>query len=128
MAPIAGPQITLMMLKAMSHDLTFRINQKMDARMQLSMNSIFLGQKKSAIYQQLSQMQDATSNNSAYNQANANLKIYEQEEARIASMEKILEMELTKLQNELKQVQAREEATQKMVDEGCKQIAGSMGR
>ena len=127
MAPIAGPQITLMMLKAMSHDLTFRINMKMDARMQLSMQSIFIGNKKAAIYQQLSQYQ-GDANQQGYINLNGYLKQYENEEAKIASYEKMLEMELTKLQNELKQVQAREEATQKMVDEGCKSIAGSMGR
>ena len=42
--------------------------------------------------------------------------------------EKQLDMEITNLQNQLKLAQQREEAAQKMVDDGCKSIAGSMGR
>lgn len=125
MAPLAGPQITLMMLKAMTHDLSFRINQKMDARMRVSQSSIFIGNQKAGLYQRLGQLQ---SGSGEANRINNYLAAIEAKERAIASYEKQLDMEITNLQNQLKQAQAREEAAQKMVDEGCKTIAGSMGR
>ena len=125
MAPISGPQITLMMLKAMTHDLTFRLNKKMDSRMRLSQTSIFIGDQKAKLYQNLGQC-DPNSGNA--NSINSQLAALESREKAIASYEKQLEMEITQLQNQLKQAQAREDAAQKMVDEGCKSIAGSMGR
>lgn len=129
MAPLAGPQITLMMLKAMTHDLSFRINKKMDARMRISQSSIFIGNQKAAYYQALGQLNPNDPNNAAkVNTINNLLKQMEDKERIIASYEKQIDMEITNLQNQLKQAQAREEAAQKMVDEGCKSIAGSMGR
>ncbi len=125
MAPLAGPQITLMMLKAMSHDLSFRINQKMDVRMRISQASIFIGNQKASLYQGLSQY---ANNTTQYKQIEAAIQMLAAREQQQASYEKMIEMEITNLQNQLKQVQAREEATQKMVDDGCKSIAGSMGR
>lgn len=125
MAPLAGPQITLMMLKAMTHDLSFRINQKMDARMRVSQSSIFIGNQKAGLYQRLGQLQ---SGSGEANTINNYLAAIEAKERAIASYEKQLDMEITNLQNQLKQAQAREEAAQKMVDEGCKTIAGTMGR
>ena len=125
MAPIAGPQITLMMLKAMTHDLTFRINKKMDVRMRISQSSIFIGNQKAALYQLLGQN---NGNANQVNAINARLAAFEAQEKAIASYEKQLDLEITNLQNQLKLAQQREEAAQKMVDDGCKSIAGSMGR
>jgi len=125
MAPLAGPQITLMMLKAMSHDLSFRISQKTDMKMRISQSSIFLGNTKASLYQSLAQY---ATNTQGYNAVNAQIQQLAAREQAIASYEKMIDMEITNLQNQLKQVQAREEAAQKMVDEGCKSIAGSMGR
>jgi len=113
MAPLAGPNITLLMLTAMEHDLTFRINQKMDARMRLSMNSIFLAQQKSGYYQ-------LAASNPDDQQLQYAMKILENQEKAIASYEKTLEMETTQLQNQLKVIQQRKEGAQKMVDQGAK--------
>ena len=129
MAPIAGPQITLMMLKAMTHDLTFRINRKMDSRMRLSQSSIFIGNQKAALYQRLGQCDPNDPNNKALvNSINAALQAYEAREKALASYEKYLDMEITNLQNQLKQAEAREQAAEKMVEKGCQSIAGTMGR
>ena len=117
MAPLAGPNITLLMLTAMEHDLTFRINQKMDVRMRLCMNSIFLANSKSTLYQQSA----STNNNSQRaSEIEAAINSLASQEKIIASYEKTLEMEITQLQNQLKVVQQRKEGAQKMVDQGAK--------
>ena len=114
MGAIAGPNLIVLMLTAMEHDLNFRVNCKMDSRMQLSMRSIFLGTQKSSLYSQMSQ---CPSDSDAYKRAQYELGIIEGKEKALAAMDKMLEMELTKLQNELKQVQQRKEGAQKMLDQ-----------
>ena len=116
MGAIAGPNLIVLMLTAMEHDLNFRVNCKMDSRMQLSMQSIFLGTQKSNLYSQMSQV-SADDKSGKYAQLRAAAEAIEAKEKALAAMDKVLEMELTKLQNELKQVQQRKEGAQKMLDQ-----------
>ncbi len=113
MGAVAGPNLIVMMLTAMEHDLTYRVNHKMDTRMQVSMRSIFLGNKKSVLYQQMSQV---SSDSTKYKQLMEAAKAIEAQENAINAIDKQLEMELTKLQNELKMVQQRKESAQKMLE------------
>ena len=114
MGAIAGPNLIVLMLTAMEHDLNFRVNCKMDSRMQLSMQSIFLGTQKSNLYASMSQV---SAEDPKYIQIKAQCDAIEAKEKALAAMDKGLEMELTKLQNELKQVQQRKEGAQKMLDQ-----------
>lgn len=120
MGAVAGPNLIVLMLTAMEHDLTFRINMKMDSRMQLSMSSIFHANAKSNWLNKLSANPNDTS-------AKCELDKLEAQERIIAALDKQLEMELTKLQNELKMVQQRKEAEEKLLDKNI-QGAFSMGQ
>lgn len=126
MGAVAGPNLIVLMLTAMEHDLTFRINMKMDSRMQLSMTSIFYANQKSAIYADLGKI-DPEKQKDAYNRVKCQLEQLEQRERVIAALDKQLEMELTKLQNELKMTQQRKESEEKMLDKNI-QGAFSMGQ
>ena len=119
MGAVAGPNIIVMMLTAMEHDLQYRINYKMDTSMMLSMRSIFLGTQKSSILQQMSQV-DSEKNKARYNQLAAMLQQIEARERQIAALEKQLEMEMKALENQLKKVQQRKEGAQKMLDQNIK--------
>ena len=121
MGAIAGPNLIVLMLTAMEHDLTYRVNYKMDTRMQVSMQSISLGNQKSALYQQMSQCdQNTTFGKQEYQRLLSLASGIESKERVIAAIDKQLEMELTKLQNELKMVQQRKESAQKMLDQNIK--------
>ena len=113
MGAIAGPNLIVQMLTAMEHDLTFRINMKMDSRMKLSMSSIFYANQKSAKFAELGKYDPKSQQYAHYD---AEIKRLEQHERVIAALDKQLEMELTKLQNELKMTQQRKEATEKMLE------------
>ena len=91
MGAVAGPNIIVLMLTAMEHDLQYRINYKMDTSMMLSMRSIFLGTQKSSILQQMSQV-DSEKNKARYNQLAAMLQQIEARERQIAALEKQLEI------------------------------------
>lgn len=119
MGAVAGPNIIVLMLTAMEHDLQYRINYKMDTSMMLSMRSIFLGTQKSSILQQMSQV-DSEKNKARYNQLAAMLQQIEARERQIAALEKQLEMEMKALENQLKKVQQRKEGAQKMLDQNIK--------
>ena len=116
MGAIAGPNLIVLMLTAMEHDLTMRVNAKMDSRMKLSMQSIFLATKKSDAYAALSSI-DCEKQAGKYKQAEAKIRELEAQEQKLAAYDKQLEMQLTKLQNELKQTTARKDAAQKMLDQ-----------
>jgi len=118
MGAVAGPSIVVQMLTAMEHDLQYRVNHKMDTSMMLSMRSIFLGQKKSDALQKLSQFQSTTDN--GYAAAKAVVDQIENQERQLQAMEKQIEMQINKLNNELKQVQQRKEGAQKMLDQNIK--------
>ena len=116
MGAIAGPNLIVLMLTAMEHDLTMRVNAKMDSRMKLSMQSIFLATKKSDAYSKLSGI-DCQKRPSEYKEAEGKIRALEAQEQKLAAYDKQLEMQLTKLQNELKQTTARKDAAQKMLDQ-----------
>jgi len=126
MGAVAGPNLIVLMLTAMEHDLTFRINMKMDSRMRLSMTSIFHANRKSALLSELSQY-DPEKQRAQYEGIRKQLEAFEQKERVIAALDKQLEMELTKLQNELKMTQQRKESEEKMLDKNI-QGAFSMGQ
>lgn len=119
MGAVAGPNIIVLMLTAMEHDLQYRINFKMDTSMMLSMRSIFLGTQKSSLLQQMSQV-DSEKNKGRYNQLAAMIQQIEARERQIAALEKQLEMEMKALENQLKKVQQRKEGAQKMLDQNIK--------
>ena len=106
MGAVAGPSIVVQMLTAMEHDLQYRVNFKMDTSMMLSMRSIFLGTQKSTALQKFSQCQI---NSQEYHEAKQAIEQIEVQERKLQAMEKQLEMEINKLNNELKQVQKRKE-------------------
>jgi len=121
MGAIAGPQIVLMMLTAMEHDLQFRVNYKMDTLMLVSQRSIFYGTQKSNLYQQLSQCNTADKDSNAkYNQIMGQIKAIEAQEKRIADTEKQIEMQMKKLENQLKMVTQRKEGAQKILEQNIK--------
>lgn len=116
MGAIAGPNLIVLMLTAMEHDLTMRVNAKMDSRMKLSMQSIFLANKKSDAYSKLSGI-DSKNQKQEYDRVMAECEKIQAQEQKLAAYDKQLEMQLTKLQNELKQTTARKDAAQKMLDQ-----------
>jgi len=121
MGAVAGPNIIVMMLTAMEHDLQYRINYKMDTSMMLSMRSIFMGTQKSTLFQQLSKIDSSTAKGaSAYKQLEAQINAIEARERQIAALEKQIDMEMKQLENQLKQVQQRKQGAQKMLDENIK--------
>ena len=119
MGAIAGPNIIILMLTAMEHDLQARINTKQDTITLMSMQSIFFGNKKAALYQQLSQV-DYEKQRAQYERITALIAQQEQKERMIQQLEKTIEMEMQNLQNQLKMVQQRKEAQQKILDQNMK--------
>ena len=111
MGAVAGPNIIVLMLTAMEHDIQARMNTKMDTQMLMSMRSIFFGSQKAQLYNQL---QNTPEN--AQGPILAKIKYWEQQEKKIAQMEKVLEMEMKRLEAQLKMVQQRKEAAEKMLD------------
>lgn len=122
MGAIAGPNIILLMMVAMEHDLQARINSKSDLRQMLSMKSIFLANAKSPLYQASSSI-DAKTQPQQAAIINNQLNDLERQEKIIAAMDKILDMELNKLQNELKMAQQRRESIQKVLDKNIESFA-----
>ncbi|MCR4880535.1 MAG: hypothetical protein K6A44_01095 [bacterium] len=130
MGAVAGPNIIVLMLTAMEHDLQSRINTKMDTQMLFSMQSIFFGNAKAQLYGQLQSLnpQDANGNtNSAYAQIQAKIQQLEQKEKMLQAMEKTLDMEMKQLETQLKITQQRKEAAEKMLDKNI-QSAFSYGQ
>ncbi|MDD3594497.1 MAG: hypothetical protein PHX18_07715 [Candidatus Gastranaerophilales bacterium] len=125
MGAIAGPNIILLMMVAMEHDLQARINAKSDQRQMLSMKSIFLASQKSTYFQANGSM---SGNDPRSNAINAQLQMLEQQEKIIQAMDKVLDMELNKLQNELKMAQQRRENMQKTLDKNIETAFGGGGR
>ncbi len=117
MGAVAGPNIIVMMLTAMEHDLQSQINTKMDSQMLMSMQSIFLGNAKANLYQQYGNIDTSTEQGkAAWNRLQVELGKLEAKEKQLQSYEKTLDMKLKKLENQLKIVQQRKEAAQKMLD------------
>jgi len=113
MGAIAGPQMMVLMLTAMEHDLQAQINSQMDVQMILSTKSIFLGNAKANVY---SQMTQAAGINTMPAGLQSQLAQIEAAERQLQTMEKTIEMKLKQLENQLKQVQQRKEAQEKMLD------------
>ena len=117
MGAIAGPSIIVMMLTAMEHDLQSRISTKMDAQMLLSQQSIFLGNQKAMMFQQLSTLDP---NSAQYKQMEASINAFLQKEKVLQSYEKTLDMELKQLQTQLEITQKRKEAEEKRLQQNIK--------
>ena len=111
MGAVAGPNIIVLMLTAMEHDLQARINMKMDSQMLLSMQSIFFGNAKAALYQQ---MQSCTPDSPQWKQIQVQVYQLECRERAIQTLEKTLDMEMKRLQAQLEMVQKRKEGAEKM--------------
>ena len=117
MGAVAGPNIIVMMLTAMEHDLQSQINTKMDTQMLMSMQSIWLGNAKAQVYQKYGNIDTSTqAGKDAYYNLQSELGKIEAKERQMQAYEKTLEMKLKQLENQLKMVQQRKEAAQKMLD------------
>ena len=119
MGAVAGPNIIVLMLTAMEHDLQSRINTKMDTQMLMSMQSIFFGNAKAALYGQLQSLTPQDTNgrtNPNYQAIYNKIQQLEQKEKVLQAMEKTLDMEMKQLENQLKITQQRKEAAEKMRD------------
>ena len=117
MGSVAGPNIIVMMLTAMEHDIQSQINTKMDSQMLMSMQSIFLGNAKAAVYQQYGNIDTTTEEGkNAWNKMQKRLEEITVRERQLQNYEKTLDMKLKQLENQLKMIQQRKEAAQKMLD------------
>ncbi len=117
MGAVAGPNIIVMMLTAMEHDLQSRINTKMDTQMLMSMQSIFIGNAKAQLYQQYSNIDTSTEQGKAlWSKLQIELGKIEAKEKQMQSLEKTLDMQMKQLETQLKITQQRKEAAQKMLD------------
>lgn len=120
MGAVAGPNIIVLMLTAMEHDLQSRINTKMDTQTLMSMQSIFFGNAKATLYQQLQSVNPNGTNgqqsNPQYTSIMAQIQQIEAKEKILQSMEKTLDMEMKQLETQLKITQQRKEAAQKQLD------------
>ena len=115
MGAVAGPNIIVLMLTAMEHDLQAKLNVKMDSQMLLSMRSIFYGNAKSQLYGNLQNINYETQRG-AYEQVLSQIRRYEEEERKIQQLEKQLEMQMKRIENQLKMVQQRKEGAEKMLE------------
>ena len=111
MGAVAGPNIIVLMLTAMEHDLQARINMKMDSQQILSARSIFFANKKATLYQN---MQQCTPDSQQWKAIQAEVYRLECQERVIQTLEKTLDMEMKKLQSQLEIVQKRKEGAEKM--------------
>ena len=113
MGAVAGPNIIVLMLTAMEHDIQARMNAKMDSQMLLSMRSIFYGDQKARLY---SQLQNQDPNSYAYKKVLEQISRFEAQERVIQQMEKQIEMQMKQLETQLKMVQQRKEGAEKMLE------------
>lgn len=121
MGAVAGPAIIKSMLTAMTHDLNFRLNIEMDKLMMLSQQSIFIGNQKAMLMQSVDyNTADGAKYKQAYEAMQAKLQEWEAKERIIASMEKQIEMRKEKLEQQLKQAEARKESNDKILEQNTK--------
>ena len=92
--PLADRKITGLMLAAMENDIVYRLNHKMDLRMRLTMNSIFLAHSKA----KLNDAKAKESSQYRITEIERSIKAIEEREQIIAKYEKQLESEISQLQ------------------------------
>ena len=125
MGAIAGPNIIVMMLTAMEHDLQAKYSMESDSMQLLSMQSIFFGNQKAMAYQQIN---NCAPDSPRYKQIMNFLAQIEARENAIKSYEKTIEMRMKQLETQLKIVQQRKESAQKMLEQNIQSAFKLGGR